>query len=420
MKFVRRSFERIGFLTLAKAEPQSSETVPTKEEQVAGEAIPQEILKESGYAAIVSEFEKALPTRGTPSLAREEVLEHGVRLWRKAKRRAQSRKNPDADDRPLYWARLRSTAFVRGFTPSYPLSAVDRQGLVDTLEAASRGRTSIAFEKTPEGVRKVLVSGFDPFGFQSGGERSQDNPSGAAVLALDGKTIDSTSGKAQGKVEGVIFPVRFADFDRGVVETTFRPYLTNPKRKVDMIMTISLAGKELPAEEAGKSKRYELERWAGRNRSSPSVDNEGVRGDDVYEGGVQEGKRLPKGEQFLESTLPREKMSHRKETAEESGKSESGGMAIEGSGGGYLSNEVFYRTRLLAGAGDEAVPVGHLHVPRQKAPGSPSEERTQRTVRDAIVKWVRRLIANALSWMGKKPKPKPKEEKAGDEYPDWL
>jgi pyrrolidone-carboxylate peptidase len=263
------------------------------------------------------------------------------------------------------------------------------------------------------------VSGFDPFGFQSGGEHSQDNPSGAAVLALDGKTIDATSGKAKGKIEGVIFPVRFADFDRGIVETTFSPYLKDPERKVDMIMTISLAGKVLPAEEAGKSKRYELERWAGRNRSSASVDNERVRGDDVYEGGVEEGGRLAPGEQFVESTLPREKMSGRKETAEESGRSESGGMAIEGSGGGYLSNEVFYRTRLLSGEGKDAVPVGHLHVPRQKAPGSPREENTQKTVRDAIIRWVTRLLANALSWMGKKPKAAPKEEKPGDEHPDW-
>jgi hypothetical protein len=39
------------------------------------------------------------------------------------------------------------------------------------------------------------------------------------------------------------------------------------------------------------------------------------------------------------------------------------GLAVEGSGGGFLSNEVFYRNSLLRTQTGSSVPMIHLHTP---------------------------------------------------------
>ena len=119
---------------------------------------------------------------------RDAVQEFGLKLWEHAKVRAQDPKNANTDDRPLYWARLAASALLRGFVPSgYTLTLVEKRALLDVLEAASRGRASIEFPtKAGTKSRRVLISGFDPFGLRGLG-LNKANPSGAAVLALDGQ-----------------------------------------------------------------------------------------------------------------------------------------------------------------------------------------------------------------------------------------
>jgi pyrrolidone-carboxylate peptidase len=97
-------------------------------------------------------------------------------------------------------------------------------------------------------------------------------------------------------------------------------------------------------------------------------------------------------------------MSGREEIAAESEREETPtGEAKAGSGGGFLSNEIFYRTALLRASEKSSVPVGHLHVPYQPAPdGSGKSEKEHTTLRDTIVAWVKKLIANALKSMGRK------------------
>jgi pyrrolidone-carboxylate peptidase len=199
----------------------------------------------------------------------------------------------------------------------------------------------------------------------------------------------------------VIFPVRYADFDRSILETTFRPYLKDPARRVDMIMTISQGGSILDttAPEAKQSEAFELERYAGRRRAPSGPDNAGF--DPVGPSGLKEGKRLGKGPEFLESSLPRKEMSGREETVAESKKEQTAAGEKVGSGGGFLSNEIFYRTALLKADEKSSVPVGHLHVPYQPAPTDSGESEKKHTkLRDSIVEWVKRLIANALKSMG--------------------
>jgi pyrrolidone-carboxylate peptidase len=413
MRYLKTNFGRIAFFKMKAAELSTTKQGASEEEQLASEAIPKQILKDSRYDLLVADFEKELTSRGSTYMARVTVEEFGKRLWEDAKGRAQDAKKADTDDRPLYWARLAAARFIRSFVPSkYNLTPVEKTLLLDVLEASSRGRTSIDFPARGADVRRILVSGFDPFQLRDLGLRKA-NPSGAAVLALDGQTIPAASGSRAGSIEGVIFPVRYADFDRGMVETTFRPYLQEKSKKVDMIMTISQGGstlktidpkikgpkrKELEAEQ---SKAFELERYAGRHRAPSRGDNEGF--DPVGPSGLKEGKRLTKGKDFIESSLPRTAMSGRAETEDESKKERSVDGKEVGSGGGFLSNEIFYRTAALNDTSDEKsrVPVGHLHVPVLPAPdGSAASEKTHTTLRDTIIQWVKKLISNALKHMG--------------------
>lgn len=412
MRYLKTNFGRIAFFKMKAAELSTTAEGPSKEEQLTSEAIPKEILKASRFDLLVTDFEKNLAGNSSAYMARVTVQEFGKQLWEHAKARAQDAKKADTDDRPLYWARLAAARFIRSFVPTkYNLTPVEKQLLLDVLEAASRGRTSIDFPARGADVRRILVSGFDPFQLRDLGLRKA-NPSGAAVLALDGQTIPAASGSRAGSIEGVIFPVRFADFDRGMVETTFRPYLQNTSKRVDMIMTISQGGSTLkPLDpkatgakkkelETEQSKAFELERFAGRHRAPAIPDNTGV---DPVKRGLREGKRLTKGTDFIESSLPRREMSDREETEAESKKELSGEGKEVGSGGGFLSNEIFYRTAALNATSDakSRVPVGHLHVPVLPAPdGSAASEKAHTSLRDTIIQWVKKLIANALIHMG--------------------
>ena len=121
------------------------------------------------------------------------------------------------------------------------------------LSRSARGATSITFDRTvAKGteVANVLVAGFDPFAgkvvtgatgndewVQTAPTRGRVNPSGAAVLQLDGETVPIEDGK-KAAVEGVIMPVSYADFRAGVVESTLAPH----SKDLDAIITVSLDG----------------------------------------------------------------------------------------------------------------------------------------------------------------------------------
>ena len=69
---------------------------------------------------------------------------------------------------------------------------------------------------------------------------------------------------------------------------------------------------------------------------------------------------------------------------------------MAGSGGGYLSNEVMYRTLRLRSELGAEIPVGHLHVPLLKEPTGLSDSAFV-AQRDAIVSRVRYLLRAALA-----------------------
>jgi hypothetical protein len=349
-------------------------------------------------------FSTALQRVNTQTAAEQLVRQQGNDLWLSATAAARGG-GSGTDDRQLYWTRLKFSSAIRQWNPAWVRDADTlrrlQERLLQILEDGSRGRTDVTFPTAPD-VKRILISGFDPFGFTNGGDIAQSNLSGASVLALDGTTLSSNNINA--RVEGVIFPVRFIDFNAGVVESFFSPYMTGPQA-VNMIMTISQGGNQ-----------FELEEWAGRRRSSGSyTDNLDVRG-----GGTETHPVVPpgvgSGAEFIHTNVPPamlgsmrgalgrppsaipEEIGVRDLTPGAStptprplpqGPGPNPGLAVEGSGGGYLSNEIFYRNSLLRTQLGASVPVIHLHTP-SLAPNAAD------TVRNNLIATIRQLLLAAL------------------------
>jgi hypothetical protein len=342
-----------------------------------------------------------LARTGSLRAARRVVRQLGQQLWDDATGRAQG-SSPDTDDRTLYWARLQMTQAIRQAEPGWlrrlnpDRSRRARQELLDAFERASRGMESAEFQRDAD-VKRILISGFDPFGFAGGGDIRQGNPSGAAVLALDGTVLQARG--VRGQVQGVIFPVRFTDFESGIAERFFGPQLSG-SHPPDLIMTISM----------GISADFELEMFAGRRRSTTFPGNAAIRG-----GGTATSPRVipgvGPGPEFLRTNVPpttleamrralgRQRALPGETTVREippgsTGVRESatgptpGSMAVAGSGGGFLSNEIYYRTGLLGQRG-ASVPVIHLHTPQLTAAASSAQ-------RAAIIATIRRLLEATL------------------------
>jgi hypothetical protein len=302
------------------------------------------------FATQVIALSHALRTSADLTAAQTAVTTAGQGLWNDANTRAQAPSTgtttTDPDDRPLYWARLRMIEEIRRFTPTWTITATDRQGMVNSLESTSRGHASVSFSGAASTQKRILITGYDPFGFDraitSGGGTDRtvldSNPSGAAVLALNGTSIPGT-GTLSAFVQGVLFPVRYRDFDASMVENLIRPLITgsNPPH---MIMTISQGGTT-----------FDIEQSAGRNRSSdPFADNEGATSGGTTTAPVTP-PGLSSGPQFLNTTLPTSHMtSGGLATLKTTGATTTGGsspQAVTGTGGGFLSNEIFYRVRFL-------------------------------------------------------------------------
>jgi hypothetical protein len=308
-----------------------------------------EVLAASGSAIPYRELLEVTGPCSGPSAAA------GQRLWQTAVRALQA--GDIVDDRALYWARLQSKAEWR---------ADAAEDALERFERASRGFDDVSF--LAGDAKRVLVTGFDPFRLDD--HIDQSNPSGLAALSLDGRTLSTRKGPA--RIEAALFPVRFEDFDAGMVEDFIEPHLT---QGVDLVVTISM-GRD----------GFDLERYPGRRRSATGPDNL-----NVLTGAGPEKPLVPRhrdgfleGPEFLEFTLPADAMTevpgafsirdNRNVATVEHGafaatslSGLSGQTAIRGSGGGYLSNEIAYRT-LLANARmlgpDRRIPMGHLHTPR--------------------------------------------------------
>ncbi|WP_171143691.1 pyroglutamyl peptidase [Streptomyces sp. S3(2020)] len=362
---------RIGVLGVVLmaglAIPQAAEAAPTAtvEELRLDKAVPQEILRRSGFDSVAPEFARELGSARTYAQARRIVVREGSALWKRAVDRAQGRGPAGGDlsrddDRPLYWARLGMTREVRTWEPGFGLGEGQRAALLDELERTSRGQTAIRYP-SGKGIRRILVTGFDPFTLDR--DIRISNPSGATALALDGTVIETAEGPA--RVETAVFPVRWQDFAAGTVERTLRPYL----RKVDLFTTVS----------QGRVGRFDIERTNGAWRGG-FPDNENISRTETVP--VTDPASQP---QWTTTTLPYKAIvaagtgrfpvyDNTSVTEIPAGGTEAvvradgpteGSTARAGGGGNYLSNEIAYRATLLRdrlGLHD-ALPGGHVHTP---------------------------------------------------------
>jgi pyrrolidone-carboxylate peptidase len=279
-------------------------------------------------------------------------------LWRDAASRVHRDLEGAGDDRPLYWQRLTTLRDARGNCPR----------AIAAFEAASRGFADVIFDAGSE--VKVLVTGFDPFLLDR--DVTQSNPSGVAALYLDDlrTEVDAGGSRRSVEIQSIVVPVRFQDFDDGLVEREIVPLAL--RNEVDLLVTISM-GREA----------FDLERFPGRRRSASAPDNR-----NVLTGGSAERPVLPRlgeaplaGPEFVESTLPIAAMlavkgpfevrDNRVVTTLEEGTFEAaslealdGRTAVRGGGGGYLSNEISYRVLNALRAEPDAPRSGHVHTPR--------------------------------------------------------
>lgn len=382
----------------------------TVEERRLDRAVPQEILRRSDFDRFAAGFAPTLCLASSPQEARVAVRYWGSRLWRHAVETAQGKRPavglPATDDRPLYWARLQLTTLLRQWRPEFELAGDDREELLATMHRISRGLDSVRFPNG--GLKRVLISGFDPFILDMDIRRS--NPSGSAALALDGTILRTAAGPA--RVEATMFPVLWGTFADGMVEHAVRPHLTDGGRQADMFTTVS----------QGRPERFDVERYNGRWRGGfQDNDNVSATGPIPIPAGVP--TVLPEPE-FTESTLPAAAMTaadtgrfpvhaNRSVTEIPAGGTEPvfqpdgptpGSTARAGSGGDYLSNEIAYRTTLLRDALSVPLPGGHLHTPVLRFGDGNTTEITDPVLernRQDIVTQVRALLTTAAGTLAR-------------------
>ncbi|MGW2034633.1 MULTISPECIES: C15 family peptidase [Streptomyces] len=409
---------RIGLLGLAlltglsgPATPAWAATAPpspTVEEQRLDKAVPQEILRRSGFADAAPEFRRALHRARSYAQARGIVVREGSALWRRAVERAQGRGPAGGDlsrddDRPLYWARLGMTREVRAWEPGFGLSEGQREALLGWLERTSRGQSDIRYPGKGH-LRRVLLTGFDPFTLDR--DIRISNPSGATALALDGTVVETARGPA--RVETAVFPVRWRDFAEGTVERTLRPYLP----RVDLFTTVS----------QGRVGRFDVERTNGAWRGG-FADNE-----DVGVTGTVPVADPASQPQWTSTTLPYAAVvaartgrfpvyDHTEVTEIPAGAGAPvvrpdgptpGSTARAGGGGDYLSNEIAYRATLLRDrlGLHGTLPGGHVHTPvLQFGAGNTTEVTDPEFVRNRldIIAQVRSIVAVSVGAAQRRP-----------------
>ncbi len=328
------------------------------------------MIAQGGLAGFPERFPAALCGVRSAAEADGLVQAWGAALWWAAVGRAQGRRPggelAQGDDRPLYWARLAMDRQLAGWQPDF---AADGEALRGRFEDASRGLTGNEFGLSP-GVKRLFISGFDPFGLD--GDIRTANPSGAAALGLNGRRVTLDDGETA-EIRAVVLPVRYADFDHGIVERAFGRRMAPGPRAADRITTVS----------QGYPGKFTLEAWAGRARSAdPYPDNEGALSGGTYENPVV-APDLGPGAEFIATSLPTAAMTAATQspypvllntevseipaggtiTVDRPDGPTPGSRAVAGGGGGYLSNEVAYRSNRLRLEVNPGLPGGHLHTP---------------------------------------------------------
>ncbi|GHB56117.1 hypothetical protein GCM10008107_01120 [Psychrosphaera saromensis] len=344
----------------------------------------------NAFTSNIDAFKQAWQGAGSYQEAKNITILHSQKLWLDAKNKLQS--SALLDDRPLYWARLLASKTIRSVKPAFALSELQTQALLTMLEEGSRGKMDL--EYTQKTDKKILLTGFDPFLLDR--NINQSNPSGIAALKLDGQVI--TYNGITAEINTVMIPVRYKDFDDGMIESLLAPYYA--LNNVDMVVTVSMGRTE-----------FDLERFPGKRRSVTAPDNV-----NVLSGGTKQTPIISKlhnaplpGDEFVLFSLPIKQMqlakgpykvidNHKVTSIVGSQKPKdiephtlsqlNGHIAVSGSGGGYLSNEISYRSIRLRDQLHSTIPTGHIHTPRI--------QQFEPEIEQKIVKQIRTMLELAL------------------------
>jgi pyrrolidone-carboxylate peptidase len=347
---------------------------------------PMKTIVEGFRAAVAA----VLNDPGADAILQGHVNNFGLQALNRARATVRDANHANADDRPLYWARLKMQAILKSHEFLVQRVA-ERSRLVRLLEARTRG-----FDPAPAFVgagRRALILGFDPFFVRPNTANNNphySNPAGVAALFLHGST--ALPGMV---IQSVILPVRFEDFDAGILDMLVDNYLQGPNQ-ANMILSLGLHF----------DLSFHVTRFATRFRSPSVADNVNVMGQPAvhYElnatqtalGTMAGNVNLPR---FLETTLPvslivpgsvmtappdgtqvaksvlfdqrfRELNSAIPEGQESSDPTFSAVVPapnrdVEETGAGnYLANELFYRIAWRRTQRNTTLRVGHLQVPK--------------------------------------------------------
>lgn len=315
-------------------------------------------------------FKNELDKKTTEETLIAYVQTAGKDLWTYASKKIQDSKKEKQDDdnwndRALYRARLKMRLALKD-SKNHLLKGKKNKllpKLIHHLEQSSRGMTGTDFPK--DAAKKILITGFDPF------QGGVTNPSGIVALHFDGKTVGNAA------IQSAVFPVRYEDFDNGMVEGFFGTRMS----EVDAIITVS---------QTGFSDYIDIDRFSAN-----------VRGEDNNKVS-KTGKISEEGDNFYESSLPQEEMlegdheqkdqkyayrqnwstDSQKENEDKYPKDNKGnewnsdkkigtledvnkaGEPSYGSNGDYLSNEIHYRVSKMRteNKATKNMPQGHLHI----------------------------------------------------------
>lgn len=375
-------------------------------------------------------FYNELKTRGATNTV---LNEQGKKLWDHAWQTAGTLK----DDRPLYWTRLRAIPALRAFakrqTPAITGKTLD--DLITQFEWPSRGLDpdgAVSFGNIAATDRKVIVTGFDPFQLPS--QPKQSNPSGMLALILNNQKVDQVSPDTYAAT--AIFPVRYRDFDGELIEKAVTKVVTPQFALVRMLLTLSL----------NSSDCYDVERWACQARLTIVNDNEGKKPTNVVAGArtfyqsnlpyervitsIDTTRRLAgpsrtstpfvtdqsykvsgasgdrsRDDRFSPAQMPPVvEGSFRPEPVDDGAVHEAAayekqfdqpsGPSLEGSGGSYLSNEIFYRSaRERDNGARKTLASGHLHLPFVSPQSSWDRDAMISGVKEALRKMLNNVLA---------------------------
>jgi len=231
-------------------------------------------------------------------------------------------------------------------------------------------------------VYKVLITGFDPFQLDPKYRNDINapntfNPTGIVALSF----FDTNIGNIF--IQTCIFPVRYEDFDAGIVEKVAKDWLP----EVDMIMTTSLNS---------NTAIFDVEKYAIAFREGFHDNNAIGNSSSKY----NDSRFISNNsKEIRETTLPEEKIFGKgNDTVVIVGeivRYDTYKDQYEGSGGAYLSNEIMYRTTKLRDELKGSQYVGHFHLGNLKTNGSSDIKKSPIVLKvvETIISWeLRRSI----------------------------